>query len=388
MYRYERSEAIINLDAIRHNMEVMHEGVPDTAQMVAVIKADGYGHGAREIAHEIEGLDYLYGFATATLEEALELRREGLTKEIMVLGYVFPSQYEKAIREDILLPVFDLDTAKALSKAAEGLKKEARFQFVIDTGMHRIGYPVTEEAADEIKKITELPYLHAEGMFTHFFLADAADKSSAEEQFEAFCRMNRMLQEREVYIPHVHCSNSAALIDMPHMAMDLVRAGITLYGLLPSDEVKKIDLQPVMELRARVTYVKTVKKGGSISYGATYRAEKDVRIATIGFGYADGYPRQLSNKGWVLIHGKKAPICGRVCMDQFMVDVSEIPDVKCGDEAVLIGRDGDEIITMEELGDLSGRFNYELACDISKRVPRVYIKQGRMLSSRDAYKLD
>lgn len=388
MYKYERSEAIINLDAISHNMEVMHQGVPDTAEFVGVIKADGYGHGAREIAHEIEDLDYLYGFATATIEEALELRREGVKKAIMVLGYVFPSQYEEAIKEKILLPVFDFETAKALSDAAVSLNQKADFQFVIDTGMHRIGYPVTEEAAEEIAKICALPNLHAEGMFTHFFLADAADKSSAREQYDKFCQMNQMLLDRGIKIPHVHCSNSAALIDMPDMAMDLVRAGITLYGLLPSDEVKKIDLQPVMEVRARVTFVKTVEKGGSISYGATYTAAEDVKIATIGFGYADGYPRQLSNKGWVLIHGKKAPICGRVCMDQFMVDVSEIPDAKCGDEAVLIGRDGEERITMEELGELSGRFNYELACDISKRVPRVYIKNGSMLSSRDAYKLD
>lgn len=388
MYKYERSEAIINLDAIRHNMEVMHEGVADTAEMVGVIKADGYGHGAKEIAHEIEDLDYLYGFATATMEEALELRKDEITKPIMILGYVFPSQYEEAISKNILLPVFDYATAKALSDTAVRMNTKADFQFVIDTGMHRIGYPVTKEAADEILEITKLPNIHAEGMFTHFFLADAADKTSAEEQFEKFCKMNKMLQERKVQIPHVHCSNSAALIDMPHMAMDLVRAGITLYGLLPSDEVKKIDLQPVMELRARVTYVKTVEKGGAISYGATYLAPKDVQIATIGFGYADGYPRQLSNKGWVLIHGKKAPICGRVCMDQFMVDVTDIPDVKCGDEVVLIGKSGDEVISMEELGEISGRFNYELACDISKRVPRVYIKNGLMVSSRDAYKLD
>ena len=385
MYKYVRAEAVINLDAVKCNMEEMRALINRETKITAVIKADGYGHGAMEIANEIESLDYLYGFATATVEEALSLRRGGVKKPIFILGYVFPQQYSEAIKNDIALPVFSLEAAKALSEAAKECVKEAHIHIVLDTGMRRIGYQITDEAADEIEMISKLPGIVIDGAFTHFYMSDALDKTSAMAQYDRYMEMMFKLSQRNVDIPVKHVSNSAAIVDMPQVNLDMVRAGITLYGLWPSDEVDKtrIYLEPVMSLYARVTHVKTVKPGDVISYGGTYEAKEERVIATVGFGYADGYPRGLSNKGWVLINGRKAPIRGRVCMDQFMVDVTDIPDVTVGSEVTLIGRDGNECITMELLGELSGRFNYELACDITKRVPRVFVKDDKMVSSRD-----
>ncbi len=387
MYKYSRAEAIISLDAIKNNMEEMRALINKNTRIIAVIKADGYGHGATEIAHEIEGLDYLYGFATATLEEALILRREGITKPIIILGFVFPEQYEDAIKNNIALPIFSMSAAQALSDAAKECVKEAHIHIVIDTGMSRIGYRVTDEAADEIAEISTLPGIVIDGAFTHFYMSDAYDKTAAHGQYDKYMEMMYKLSLRNIDIPIKHVSNSAAIVDMPEVNLDVVRAGITLYGLWPSDEVDKtrIYLEPVMSLRARVTYVKDIKEGDVVSYGGTYMAPETRRIATIGFGYADGYPRGLSNKGWVLINGHKAPIRGRVCMDQFMVDVTDIDGVEVGTEVTLIGRDGDECITMEMLGDLSGRFNYELACDITKRVPRVFVRGDKMVGERDYF---
>ena len=387
MYKYTRAEAIISLDAIKNNMEEMRGLINKKTQIIAVIKADGYGHGATEIANEIENLDYLYGFATATLEEALILRKEGITKPILILGFVFPEQYEDAVRNNIALPIFSMSAAQALSDAAKECVKEAHIHIALDTGMSRIGYRITDEAADEIAEVAKLPGIVIDGAFTHFYMSDVYDKSSAHAQYDKYMEMMHKLSLRNIDIPVKHVSNSAAIVDMPEVNLDVVRAGITLYGLWPSDEVDKtrIYLEPVMSLKARVTYVKDINKGDVISYGGTYQAAESRRVATIGFGYADGYPRGLSNKGWVLINGKKAPIRGRVCMDQFMVDVTDIEDVEVGSEVTLIGRDGDECITMEMLGDLSGRFNYELACDITKRVPRVFVRGDKMVSSRDYF---
>ena len=232
---------------------------------------------------------------------------------------------------------------------------------------------------EEIKKIAALPNVEIEGMFTHFARADETDKAPAVEQLKRYLTFADLLEKAGVQIPLKHCSNSAGIIRMPEANLNLVRAGITIYGIYPSDEVERdiVKLKPAMELKSHVAYVKDLPAGTAISYGGTFASENDLRVATIPVGYADGYPRTLSNKGWVLIHGQKAPILGRVCMDQFMVDVTHIPDVKHGDEVTLIGRDGDEFISIETFGDMSGRFSYEFACDISKRVPRVYIKDGR-----------
>ena len=249
--------------------------------------------------------------------------------------------------------------------------------FAVDTGMSRIGYQVTEEAADEMAQIAKLPHMIVEGIFTHFAKADEYDKTFTKEQIQKFRKMIAMMEDRGVSIPVKHCSNSAGIAEIREANMDMVRAGITLYGMWPSEEVAhNISLHPVMSLKSHIAFVKTLEKGRKISYGGIYETPSEKRIATIPVGYADGYARGLSNKGYVLIHGKKAPICGRVCMDQFMVDVTEIPEAKEGDPVTLLGKDGSECITMEELGELSGRFNYEFACLITPRVPRICIQES------------
>ena len=379
MNKHSRVCANIDLSAIMHNMEAMHQNIDPDTKIMAVIKADGYGHGAVPIAKEIEHLDYVYGYAAATVEEGMILRNNGIQKPILILGYIFPDQYEEVIQAEICPSVFTLEMAEELSAAAEKVGKDCRMHFAVDTGMSRIGFADKPESVEEIKKIAALPNVEIEGMFTHFARADETDKAPAVEQLERYLTFADLLEKAGVQIPLKHCSNSAGIIRMPEANLNLVRAGITIYGIYPSDEVERdiVKLKPAMELKSHVAYVKDLPAGTAISYGGTFASENDLRVATIPVGYADGYPRTLSNKGWVLIHGQKAPILGRVCMDQFMVDVTHIPDVKHGDEVTLIGRDGDEFISIETFGDMSGRFSYEFACDISKRVPRVYIKDGR-----------
>lgn len=387
MNRYSRVHAEIDLDAILHNLDAMHEIISEDTKIMAVIKADGYGHGAVEIAEAIDALPYVSSYAVATVEEGIILRNHGITKPILILGYVFPEQYEDMIRAGIRPTVFTREMAEELSHAAERLSIDCPIHFAIDTGMSRIGYQVTEAAAEEMAQLAALPHIIVEGIFTHFARADEADKASARKQLALFRQMISMLEERGIKIPIKHCSNSAGIVDLPEANMDLVRAGITMYGLWPSDEVDKsrIDLWPALSLVTHVAYVKELAAGREISYGGTYKTEEKRMIATIPVGYADGYARGLSNKGEVLIHGRRAPIRGRVCMDQFMVDVTDIPDVKCGDRVVLIGTDGTEQITMEEVGERSGRFNYEFVCDLGKRIPRVYLHRGRVIGTRDHF---
>lgn len=387
MKRYSRVHAEIDLDAIIHNMDAMHANISENTKIMAVIKADGYGHGAVEIAEAIDNLPYVFGYAVATVEEGLILRNHGIEKPILILGYVFPEQYHDMIRARIRPTVFTSDMAERLSFMAGRLDVDCPIHFAIDTGMSRIGYQVTEAAADEMTRIASLPHIVVEGIFTHFARADEADKTSTYKQMELFQQMIGMLEERGVKIPIHHCSNSAAIVELPEANMDLVRAGITMYGLWPSPEVDKsrIDLKPALSLVTHVAYVKELAAGREISYGGTYTTTKNQLIATIPVGYADGYARTLSNKADVLIHGQRAPICGRVCMDQFMVDVTHIPDVKTGDKVTLIGKDGDEQITMEELGECADRFNYEFVCDLGKRIPRVYLQNGRVIGTKDHF---
>lgn len=383
MRNYPRVHADIDLDAVLHNMEQMHRLIDPHTKMMAVIKTDGYGHGAIPIARELEQLDYVYGYAVATEEEALALRAAGMKKHILILGYTFPEQYEALLSQDISPAVFTMEDAKLLSELAGQLQVTARIHIKLDTGMGRVGFLVSEESADVIAQIAALPHMMIEGMFTHFAKADETDKTSANQQLSDYLRMVDMLNQRGVEIPIKHCSNSAGILDLPQANLDLVRAGITLYGLHPSEEVQlnRMDMQPVLTLKSRVAHVKTLPAGYGISYGATYVTPSERTIATIPVGYGDGYARSLSNCGEVLIKGKRAAICGRVCMDQFMVDVTEIPGVCVGDEVILIGSDGEERITLEELGERSGRFNYEFACDLGKRIPRVFYKNGKRIAS-------
>ena len=379
MKKYSRLKAVVSLDAIAHNFQEMKNNLAKGTQMIAVIKAEGYGHGAVAIAHLVENYDYIWGFATATCEEALQLRHAGIRKPILILGIVFEECFEDLVKEEIRPAVCTLEMAEGLSAEAVRQGKIIHIHLALDTGMTRIGFADRPESIDVIKQISSLPNLQIEGMFTHFARADEYDRTPAMVQLERYLKFADMLEKNGVKIPIRHCSNSAGIIRVPEANLNVVRAGITIYGIYPSGEVERdiICLEPAMELKSHITYIKEVAAGSAVSYGGTYVTEKTTRIATIPAGYADGYPRQLSNKGWVLIHGKRAGILGRVCMDQFMVDVTDIPEAKAGDEVTLIGRDGEEIIAMEEFGDLSGRFSYEFACEISKRVPRVYVKDGK-----------
>ena len=348
---YERVRADISLDAILANMESMKRNLKEGVQITAVLKTNAYGHGAVEIAKVLEPLDYVWGYAVAAFEEAVELREAGLRKPILLLGYVFPYCYQELAKMNIRPAVFREDMLEQLSAAAKAAGKKIKIHIAVDTGMSRIGIFPDETGLDFVKKALETEGLQVEGMFTHFARADEADRSFTEEQLEKFVWLTEAVKERLGYeIPIRHCSNSAGIIEYPHANMTMVRAGITLYGLWPSDEVRK----------------------DMVSYGGTWAPDHTVRLATVPVGYGDGWPRSLSNKGYVLIRGQKAPIRGRVCMDQFMVEVTDIPDAAEGDEVTLIGRDGDAYISMEEVGDLSGRFNYELACDINPRVPRLF----------------
>ena len=379
MEKNNRVKAVISLDAVEQNFREMRKNIAEDTKMIAVVKADAYGHGAVPIAHLIEDYDYIWGFAAATAEEAVHLRQAGITKPILILGIVFDEYFPELVQYDIRPAVCEYDEAKKLSDEAVLQNKTVHIHIALDTGMTRIGYADIPESVEEIKKIAELPNLEIEGMFTHFARADEYDRSPAMVQLERYQDISKRVEEAGVDIPLHHCSNSAGIIRVPEANLSIVRAGITIYGIYPSSEVERdiVKLAPVMELKSHITYVKDVPAGAAISYGGTYVADKKRRVATIPVGYADGYPRQLSNKGWVLIHGKKAPILGRVCMDQFMADVTEIDNVKKGDEVTLLGRDGDEFISIEEMGDLCGRFSYEFACYISPRVPRVYIKDGK-----------
>ncbi len=383
MDNYPRVHADIDLDAIRYNMEQMHHLTDPHTKLMAVIKTDGYGHGAIPIAQELEPLDYVYGYAVAAEEEGLALREAGIEKPILILGYAFPEQYEALLQARITPAIFTLEDATVLSETAGRLGLTAHIHIKLDTGMGRVGFLISEESADTIAQIAALPHIVIEGIFTHFARADETDKTSAEQQLAAFLHMDELLAARGVHIPIRHCSNSAGILDLPHANLDIARAGITLYGLHPSDEVhlERMDMHPVLSLKSRVVYVKTLPAGYGVSYGATYVTPSERRIATIPVGYGDGYARSLSNKGEVLIRGRRAPIVGRVCMDQFMVDVTDIADVRVGDCVTLIGTDGNEQITLEELGERSGRFNYEFACDLGKRIPRIFYRNGKRIAS-------
>ena len=379
MKKFERVKAVVSLDAIAHNFAEMKKNIAKGTKIVAVIKADGYGHGAEAIARLIEDYDYIWGFAVAPPQEALQLRTFGVQKPILILGIVFEEYFTQMIAKEIRLTVCTYEMAQKLSEEAQRQGRDVHIHIGLDTGMSRIGFADRQESVEEIKKISQLPNLKIEGMFTHFARADETDRSPAIDQLNRYLNFAKLLEDAGIQIPMKHCSNSAGIIRVPEANLNAVRAGITIYGIYPSNEVERdiVKLIPAMELKSHISYIKTVEPGAAFSYGGTFTAKKEMKVATIPVGYADGYPRSLSNKGWVLIHGKKAPILGRVCMDQFMVDITKIPDAKAGDEVTLIGKDGKEFISIEKFGDLSGRFSYEFACDISKRVPRVYIKDGK-----------
>ena len=387
MKKYSRLRAVIDLDAVMYNMEMMHANIEKGTKMVVVIKTDGYGHGAVPISRMLEDVDYVWGYAVATLDEGVVLRKAGIQKPILCLGCIFPDQLEEMIRHEIRMTTYSYELAKLADETAYRMGKKAYLHIKIDTGMSRLGFPVAKESVEEILKIGRLVYTDCEGMFTHFSKADETDKTTTLEQIRAFLWMKEHLAAEGMEFTYYHCANSAAVIDMPQVDLDMVRLGIAMYGMYPSDEVEKerVPLKPAMELISHVAHVKWLTEGKPVSYGGTYVTTRPTKVATIPVGYGDGYPRSLSNKGYVLIHGQKAPIIGRVCMDQFMVDVTAIEDVEFGDKVVIFGRDGKEFLSVDTLGELSGRFNYEFVCVLNKRIPREYIRHGEVVEQVDSF---
>lgn len=387
MKTYLRVCAEINLDAIAYNMSSIKENLAEGTRIIAVVKMDGYGHGAVPITRLAEEYDYVWGFGVATIDEALLLRKSGIKKPILTLGGIFPDAYEELVANEIRACVFKLTTALQLSEEAVRQNKTVHVHIKVDTGMSRVGFRDNAESADMIKEISQLPNVHLEGLFTHFAKADERDKAATNRQIERYLAFRQLLEERDIHMDMYHCSNSAGVFEFPGANMDAVRVGAALYGMYPSDEVNKfaVPIVPVMTLKSHVIYIKEIMAGESVSYGGTFTADHNMKVATIPIGYADGYPRSLSNKGWVLIRGQKARVIGRICMDQFMVDVTDIDGVREGDMVTLIGSDGGCGITLEDLGNLSGRFNYELVCDISKRIPRRFWKDGQVVATQDYF---
>lgn len=369
---------MIDLDAIGHNIAAVKARVK--APVMAIIKADAYGHGAVELARYLDESCAFFG--VSSILEALELRQAGIQKPILILGYTPESAFPDAIRQHIRPTIFRYEDGLALSQAAQALGMTAPFHFAVDTGMSRIGFQVTQEDADLCARIAALPFLEAEGLFSHFATADCADLTRARHQAAQFAAFDRMLKDRGLVIPLRHLDNSAGLMNFG-CEYEMVRSGIVTYGMYPSDEVDPnlLDLRPALRWESRITHLKTLEPGREIGYGGTYTTTRPTRVATIPVGYADGYRRNLSGKFYVLIRGKKAPILGRICMDQMMVDVTEIPEAQQNDVVVLVGRSGEARITVEEIAAQGDSFNYEFVCGISRRVPRVYLSGGEVVRS-------
>lgn len=361
--------AEVNLTAIAHNVKQIKELIKPSTKLCAVIKADAYGHGSPAVARTAlaAGADYL---AVAILSEAIDLRREGFTTPILVLGYTPPQQAIQLVDNDVTQTVFTYEVAEALSRAAVASGRKAKVHLKIDTGMSRIGIR-PEEAGDFAAAVAKLPGIEIEGVFSHFATADSKDKTYVWEQFDKFKQALTLIEAKGIKIPIRHIANSAATLELPETHLDMVRPGIILYGLWPSDEVEQtIALRPAMRFKARVCFVKDVPADVSVSYGRAFFTEKQSRVATLPVGYADGWTRLLAGKASVLIRGQRAPIVGRVCMDQCMVDVTDISDVEQGDVALLFGGSA---LPVEEIAEKLGTINYEIVCMVGKRVPRHYI---------------
>jgi alanine racemase len=375
---YDNTYVEIDLDAISANFDAIRAKAG--VQVMAIVKADAYGHGAVQIARLLDSKCSFFG--VSSIAEALELRQAGLTKPILILGYTPVEAFRLVLGQDIRPAIFRLDDGIALSKLAQKHGVILPFHFAVDTGMSRLGFQATEESADICAEIARLPGIVAEGLFSHFATADSADLTRAQEQARRFADFDRMLQERGVKIPLRHLDNSAGLMNFSNH-YEMVRSGIVTYGMYPSDEVdtRNLPIRPALQWISRITHLKTLPAGREISYGGTFVTTRETRVATVPVGYADGYRRSLSGKFYVLIRGHRAPILGRVCMDQMMVDVTDIPGVVSSDPVILVGRSGDEEITMEQIAAAADSFNYEFVCGISRRVPRIYSRGGKTVHS-------
>lgn len=386
MGHYHRVVAEINLDAIEHNLASIRHHIPSTTKVCSVIKADGYGHGAIPIAKTLVGLG-VEAFIVATSVEAMMLRESGIDQMVLVLGYTPEADLVDIVEHTITQTIFRRGMAEKLSEVAVQLGKVAHVHILLDTGMGRLGFMPNEATVQLVKAINQLPLISVDGIYSHFSRADETDKSVCDEQFGKYHWFVERLRDEGLRDISLHMSNSAAMIDMPKAHYDMVRVGIATYGLYPSEEVMKdvVELKPVLSLKSHVILVKDVPVGQPISYGGTFVTKRPSKIATIPVGYGDGYPRALSSKGDVLIRGKRAPILGRVCMDLMIVDVTDIEGVQIEDDVVLIGRSGKEQITVEEIAGHMGTINYEVVCQLGKRIPRIYIKKGQAVRSSDYF---
>lgn len=385
MNMVKRTWAEISLNAIEHNYNVIRNKVADDTKVCCVIKADGYGHGAVELSQIYEklGADF---FAVSNIDEGIEIRKSGSKLPIVILGYTPVSEAENLAEYDISQAVFSLEYAKELSEKCVEEDCICKMHIKVDSGMSRIGFMCQEFPRDEysIEEICEaccLPNLEVEGLFTHFCVSDedAEGREFTNKQYENFIHVRDSLKKRGVDISVVHCSNSGAIEDYPETCCDMVRAGIILYGLAPSSKLAdRLDLVPAMTLKTVVAFVKEVQKGATISYGRTFTADRKMKIATVPIGYADGFIRQNAKDGYMMVNGKKARIVGRICMDQTMLDVTDIEDVKTGDEVVVFGTGENGEPTADSLAENTGTINYETVCLVGKRVPRIYIKDGKI----------
>lgn len=381
----KRIYAKINLDNIAKNIHTVRERIGNDVRIMGIVKADGYGHGAVETARLLSEIG-VKDLGVATAGEAVSLHKNGIDSRILILGHTFPEDFPDVLAYNIDTAVFDLQNAEMLSKEAEKNSKKTGVYIKIDVGMGRLGFQPDKHGEEQIKKLFSLHGLNILGAFAHFPCADSADKTASEMQRQKFFDFTDKIIADGFPLPCRHIFNSAAAITLSGECGDLVRCGIVTYGLYPSEELKDIcTLYPAMELKSSIAFVKDVPAGFTVSYGSTFITEKSTKIATVTAGYSDGYPRYLSNKGEVLVHGIRCPILGRVCMDQFMIDVTAVPDVKSGDEVTLVGTDGEESISIEDISDSDARFNYETVCLINKRVPRVYVKNGEVIKIEDWY---
>lgn len=381
MIEYQRVIAEINLDNIAHNMKLIRNAVNKESMILAVVKADAYGHGAVEVSKVAlyNGANWL---GVAICDEGIQLRNNNIYVPILILGYTPEPKIEDVINNNLTQTVFSYEMAEAFSNAALKLNKEALVHIKIDTGMGRIGFTPNQEGINQIMKIIKLPNIKVTGIFTHFATSDEKDKSFTYKQYKLFKYVTDSLENNGIKGLIKHVSNSGAILDLEKFSCDMVRAGIILYGMFPSEDVEKnLNLKPAMSFKTHISYVKEIEKGVSIGYGRTFFTERISKIATVPVGYADGYSRTLSNKGRVIIGGKYANVVGNVCMDQFMIDITDIENVKPGDEVILIGSYKSLNISAEEIAEIQSTINYEIVCNIGKRVPRVYIKNNQILKT-------
>ena len=375
--------AEVDLDKLAHNMREIRR-ITKSAKIIAVVKADAYGHGAVDVAPVLleNGANSL---AVAMLSEAMELRRSGIECPIMILGFTPPELIDNLLKYDIEQTVYSYEFAKKLSKMAQSENKIAKIHIALDTGMGRIGFLPTNESVEEVYEISTLPNIIIEGLFCHFSTADEKDKTYTYSQVKKYDDFYEKLRKKNVYINTRHIANSAAIIDLPKTHYEAVRPGIIIYGYYPSDEVnkEKIDLLPAMTLKTNVVHIKTLSSGEYVGYGRKYKTEKESIIATLPIGYADGYTRLLFQKAKVIIKGEFAPVIGKICMDQCMIDITGIDGVKVGDEVILIGEDENNKFNADIVGKLIGTISYEVVCMIGKRVPRVYLKNGEVIKIRE-----